>query len=277
MVSLGKQRTTDVLILVKAYPNLSRRYGEVACIAGIDLEAHRLIRLYPVPFRELAQDKQFSKYQTIRVELRVPSTDRRKESWRVDPDSLAILGPPLDTKKGWRARRSRVEGLIGGTMCETRAEVKTGGATLKLIRPAKVADLIIESVGVDSEKSEMATQSVAQSSLLTIASEAALERKALEAIPYRFKYKYFCEFEGCKGHRQSIVDWEICALFRAVKGDKNWKQLIRDKWLNEMCRSDKDTAFIVGNHSQYPQDFMVLGVWWPPKIAQMSLGDLDDL
>jgi len=45
----------DVLPLVKAYPALSKTYGEVSCVAGVQLAGDgncpRWIRLYPVPFR----------------------------------------------------------------------------------------------------------------------------------------------------------------------------------------------------------------------------------
>lgn len=45
----------DFLPLVKAYPALSKTYGEVSCIAGVETTAAGLqwIRLYPVPFRAL--------------------------------------------------------------------------------------------------------------------------------------------------------------------------------------------------------------------------------
>lgn len=49
----------EFLPLVKAYPALSRTYGEVSCIAGVQMvdSVPRWIRLYPVPFRAL-KDKQ---------------------------------------------------------------------------------------------------------------------------------------------------------------------------------------------------------------------------
>ena len=43
----------NVLVTVKAYPNLSRKYGETVCVAGIDLDSKQWIRLYPIPFTRL--------------------------------------------------------------------------------------------------------------------------------------------------------------------------------------------------------------------------------
>jgi hypothetical protein len=59
----------DFLPVVKAYPVLSRSYGEVSCIAGIQLNAPALqwVRLYPVPFRALEDSQQFAKYQPMRL------------------------------------------------------------------------------------------------------------------------------------------------------------------------------------------------------------------
>ena len=41
-----------VLITVKTYPTLSRRYGETVCTAGVR-EDGSWVRIYPVPFRRL--------------------------------------------------------------------------------------------------------------------------------------------------------------------------------------------------------------------------------
>ncbi len=64
-------QTIDFLPLVKAYPSLSKTYGEVSCIAGVEITpgGPRWIRLYPVPFRALDENQQFRKYQRVRLEV----------------------------------------------------------------------------------------------------------------------------------------------------------------------------------------------------------------
>ena len=52
--------TKDILILVKTYPEISRKYTETVCTAGILSETKELIRLYPVRYRYLEGDNQFS-------------------------------------------------------------------------------------------------------------------------------------------------------------------------------------------------------------------------
>jgi len=50
-----------VLITVKAYPAISKKYNETVCTAGITEEG-KWIRIYPIPFRQLEYDNQFRKY-----------------------------------------------------------------------------------------------------------------------------------------------------------------------------------------------------------------------
>ena len=133
--------------------------------------------------------------------------------------------------------------------------------------------MIIEPVEEDPKKSEMADAFASQGSLLG-QDDLEQQRKALEQIPYRFQYSYLCSSLECNGHTQSIVDWEIAALYRRVRDDRDWQDKIRKKWLDEMCGADKETAFIVGNQHQYLEAFLVLGVWWPPKRDRPHRGSL---
>ncbi len=59
------KRGIELIVTVKAYPNISQRYGEVVCVAGIrtDVEPNRWVRLFPIQFRDLEFSKRFKKYQ----------------------------------------------------------------------------------------------------------------------------------------------------------------------------------------------------------------------
>ena len=50
----------DVLVLVKAYPNPSQSQGEACCVMGVNREMG-FVRLYPIPFRNLEDEKRFRK------------------------------------------------------------------------------------------------------------------------------------------------------------------------------------------------------------------------
>ncbi|HEV7401164.1 MAG TPA: hypothetical protein VGN84_12990 [Solirubrobacterales bacterium] len=156
-----------------------------------------------------------------------------------------------------------VEPAIGESMCAVRKAQKVSGTSLQMFRPREVLELIVEDAEPDPEKGRQAEDWGAQGSLLSSA-DLLLQRKALEQIPFRFLYRYLCAADDCPGHRQSIVDWEIVALYRKVREQENWRDLIRAKWLDQMCGPDRDTAFIVGNQHQHLDGFLILGVWWPP-------------
>lgn len=272
--------TIDFLPLVKAYPALSKTYGEVSCIAGVrtdDPEGPAWIRLYPVSFRALESTRQFAKYQPMRLAVGTHRGDRRPETRRPDRDSIELTGEPIPTARAWEQRRRFVEPLMTSSMCEIVRRQREDGTSLAVFRPARVEDIIIEPADVSQEKADIARAWAAQGSLLdgVSADEQVHQRKALELVPWTFKYHYFCDERGCNGHRQSIVDWEIAATYDRVRHHDDWRDRIKDRWLRDLCAPDRDHAFFVGNMHQYLGSFLVLGVWWPPRrLEQLSFGGL---
>jgi hypothetical protein len=264
----------EFLPLVKAYPALSKTYGEVSCIAGVQMSgpaAPRWIRLYPVPFRALESDQRFSKYQPTRVRVQRHNGDTRPETRRPDRDSIQPFGKPLSTAKGWQQRRRFVEPLMVESMCELLRRQRDDKTSLGVFRPGRVEDVIIEPADVSAERAQIAAAWAAQGSLLdqVEGAERAHQVKALTLIPWRFKYRYFCSDPACRnGHRQSIIDWEIVRTYMHVKGRGDWKQRLRKRWLDDLCAADRDTAFFVGNQHLHPRSFMVLGVWWPERVPE---------
>lgn len=260
----------DFLPLVKAYPAISQRYGEVSCVAGLRLDTAsgrpEWKRLYPVPFRTLKSSQKFKKYQPMRLRVQDHSGDPRLETLRPDNDSLEVLGPPASSDHGWRARRPVVEPLIGGSMCSLQQSQKERGISLGMFRPRTVKDFLIEPLDLKEAKRLAAEAWANQGVLPGTGQDKAQTIAAIEQIPYRFKYRYACRHPQCRGrHEQMIVDWEIMEYFRRVRHKPNWEARIRERWLDELCGPHRDTAFIVGNARRYQNAFMILGVWWPPK------------
>lgn len=98
---------TKVLITVKTYPSLSRKYGELVCTAGFR-EDGSWIRIYPIPFRNLDDGKKFELWRWIEVDLaRNDARDHRRESFRVANLETIRLGALLEADgKAWRLRRA---------------------------------------------------------------------------------------------------------------------------------------------------------------------------
>ncbi len=270
--------TITFLPTVKAYPALSKTYGEVSCVAGVQFSPDdqlsprdlSWIRLYPVPYRDLDGNQQFAKYQPIRVDVQQHSGDRRPETRRPNRESIEIVGSPIPTSDSWERRRRFLEPLMADSMCAIQRAQAEAGTSLGIFRPKRVLDLQVESVDVKAEKAEIARAWVAQGSLLSAepAEEKSHQLKALELIPWRFKLRYECADPSCRSHSQSIIDWEIDQYYRRVRHSSEWVDKLRHRWLEEICGPDRDTALIVGNQHQHPTSFLILGVWWPPRTAE---------
>jgi hypothetical protein len=73
-----------VVVLVKALPQPSKSYGETVCCAGVTADG-QWKRLFPVRFRHL-QDNSFKHWDWINFGYRLPTRDRRVESYHVYED-----------------------------------------------------------------------------------------------------------------------------------------------------------------------------------------------
>ncbi|MDY6855454.1 MAG: hypothetical protein SWO11_12230 [Thermodesulfobacteriota bacterium] len=136
MKKIEKKR---ILITVKAYPNPSRKYSETVCCAGVDLNNFQLVRLYPVPFRDLDNNKKFKKYSIIEVDCFPPNDDKRPESFRLNSDSISVIAL-LDTEKGtWKKRKDIVLKVPVKSMCQVYKDLETQDLSLGLIKPESVA------------------------------------------------------------------------------------------------------------------------------------------
>ena len=187
-VELCGMESIDFLPVVKAYPVLSRTYGEVSCIAGIQMNqpTPRWIRLYPVPFRTLEDDQRFKKYQPMSVEASGHSGDRRPETRRPNRDSFRLAGDSLSTDHGWRARRRFVEPLMVDSMCGVLRQERLDRTSLAVFRPRRVLDIVIEAADIDQGKRDIARAWAAQTSLLDGlgTEERTRQVRELELVPW---------------------------------------------------------------------------------------------
>ena len=139
-----------VLITVKAYPNPSKKYQKTVCVAGIDIDENRWIRLYPIPFRDLDQSKMFKKYNIIKAKVFKANDDRRPESYKVDINSIRIEDH-LDTKDKWRRRKSIVLKIVDKSMCEILKKKDTENKSLGVFKPNDIRFSIEKAPPIDEE------------------------------------------------------------------------------------------------------------------------------
>lgn len=257
---------TKVLITVITYPLPSRGYQELVCTAGVT-ESGEWVRLYPVDYRYRPTHQQFRKYQWIQVDL-LPhgaGNDQRKESRRPKLDSIRMVGEPLGTKDGWRERRAIMDRLPVYTLNQLHTLYDTEKISLGVVRPTRVLDLKVEEADPEWKPEWQA--------LFDQLKLFGTPQKPLRKIPFKFSYVFECE-DSDRPHNAMIEDWELGALWlneaARLGDDRAAANSVRQKFLDEMCRSDKDTRFFMGTTFPF-NSWVVIGVFWPPKSDQSSL------
>ncbi|MDR2869635.1 MAG: hypothetical protein LBV04_04210 [Deferribacteraceae bacterium] len=249
-----------VLFIVKTYPSPSKTYDELVCTIAVT-EDGRLIRIYPVPFRYMDKNKQFKKYEWTNLKIVKSDSDQRRESYKVDYDSIEPSGILV---KHWPQRMELVKPFLYSSL----AELNKKGMSLGIIKPSKIYDLTYEED--DEEWQEKQALQLFQQNIDDILNER--DKIPLTKIPYRFRY----HFSDGEEHHIVIRDWELFALFlRYYKKEGKVKaaEIVKDKFLNEICNEKNDVYFIVGTQHRF-KTWLILGVMYPPKgIPMLSIED----
>lgn len=186
---MGKER---VLITVKTYPTLSRKYGETVCTAGIRGDGS-WVRIYPVPFRRLEEEEQYKKFDWIECTLLRNRSDPRPETYRpMDEGELRAVAH-VDTADGWRERRrlllktarvyDRLDDLIAGA--------KRNELSLAVYKPARILDFFWE-----EDSREWDPEKVRQMRELTQQLDLFADNtwrhtfQVIPKLPYSFSYRF---------------------------------------------------------------------------------------
>jgi len=254
-----------ILITVRTYPVPARKGIEVSCTAGIT-EQGSWVRLYPVPYRFMGEDKRFKKYQWIDVDTRRPPSDPRLESRVPDLDSLRISSQPVTTRSNWAERKEIVYPLKSPSLCYLRNKRDTTGSpTLGLFKPKVIKRLVIQKDRGDWTETELAR--LRQYSMW----ETAPHRELVK-IPFKFIYEFTCDEPGCNTHRLSCTDWEMGQSYLSWLrryGD-GWVDAFRNRYEKEMIEQN-DTHFYVGTVNNHPSEWIIVGLWYPRIQLQPQL------
>lgn len=249
-----------VLITVRTYPAPSRSSIEVSCTAGIDEDGH-WIRLFPVPYRFLDSDKRFTKYQVIEANVTRAQSDPRPESYKLDIDSIKIVPESrLPTTDKWAARKSAVETLITPSLCYLRSERdQKQEPTLGLFKPKTITAFRIQQTSSSWSEADLAK--LKQSTMF-----GNVPTTELQKLPYDFSYAFRCDDPNCRGHELMCTDWEIGASYLAWrrKYGSGWEAKFRNMYETEMILG-KDTHFFVGTLRTNPGEWIIVGLFYPPK------------
>lgn len=272
---MSKER---VLITVKTYPTLSRKYGETVCTAGIRADGS-WVRIYPVPFRRLSETEQYSKYDWVDCKLVKSKTDPRPETRNpTDFNELMPVGH-IDTADNWRDRRKI---LLRTAAVETRLQLlieaaKANRASLAVFKPAKVLDFFIEDEEREWDVAKVSEMRAKSKQVELFSDERWRETfDIIPKLPYSFSYR-FVDADGRESTLQ-ILDWEIGALFwncvRHCEGDEAAAlERVRSKYLTQFLKTD--LHFFLGTTQQYhqvaPNPWVIIGVLPIPHETQQQL------
>lgn len=246
-----------VLVTVKTYPTPASKGAEVSCSAGITDDG-KWIRLFPIPFRFMAGDKRFGKYQWIEVAAK-KSSDPRKESFEVAIDTLRILSGPLPTSNAWRARKEIILLRQAPSLCYLQRNRKQTGDTLGVFKPKTIHKFVIEPDTPDWTPAE-------RRRLLQYSLYDKYPLIPLQKIPYKFFYRFKCDESKCPGHKLTCVDWELGQAYRAWrrKYGANWEWAIMNRFETDMILK-YDIYFFVGTVHGHPGAWIIVGLFYPPR------------
>lgn len=257
-----------IFIVVKTYPNSSRKYQETVCTAGIT-EDGEWIRLYPINFRQLHSEKQYEKYTWVRTRIKPAKetlSGKRIDSFNPDMDSWTVLNS-VGTELDWFERKRIIYPTVSKSLEEIEQRFYVERRSLGIFKPKKVYSLEITE---NKKSSKSQNDDIVQ---LDLFEEPP---KPLENIPYEFRYRFICDDPVCKGHSIINLDWEIYEAFRKWShkyGVNGALEKIKHKWFNVFFAHNRDTHLIVGTHNRF-NTFMVIGVFWPNDSPyQLTLFD----
>ena len=257
-----------VLVVAKAAPEASTKYGECVCTAGITSEGE-FIRLYPVPLKLWKDNKGFSKFDWIEVDCeKAKEYLNRKESYHINPSSIRIVDSSLAYHKGkktnWSGRQEVIETMVSPSIEDLRSRFEKDRTSLGIVRAKELLDFYKTKELNDEERE------IHQQYQMTFDAEnpnAPLRKEwILHQIPHVFKYKFTCHGGECQQHNMTCEDWELFEALRRWPDtykteEKTWEMIV-DKYLVRM--KDANLHFLMGTHSKYPT-WMIIGLYYPPK------------
>jgi hypothetical protein len=267
-----------ILITVKTYPTLSRKYGETVCTAGLR-EDGSWVRLYPVPFRRLDEAEQYRKFDWLECDVVRSTKDPRPETYHpVDKQQLVSVGH-MDTADNWRERRRLV---LGKAAVYTRLQTMIDGAkantmSLAVFKPARITDFIWEEEEREWDAAKLAEMRNRANQGEMFAEEAWRQTfDVIRKMPFSFSYRF--EDEAGKASELQVLDWEVGALFwnclQSCDGDEvAARAKVRQKYFDDFLQ--KDLHFFLGTtqefHFRAPNPWVIIGVFPIPHERQGQL------
>jgi hypothetical protein len=245
------QGSHRICILVKAYPQPSKKYEETVCCAGVT-EDGRLIRLYPIPYRRLDPSQQFDRFDWIEAYIQKSTSDPRPESFKVNPDTIRIVHPKAAMKGSDRVLVWKP--FVADSLTVLHAEQKQVGRSLGIVRPdaGSIRFLVVPITEASTDEQELEQAMTHQMPLFA---EEPLPK--LRPAEYVFKYRFTSA--GVQ-HEMQIHDWEVQAAYYSYKKRYRNEALDRLVKMYQETIPSQNVHFIMGTIQQRPWQFIIIGL-----------------
>jgi hypothetical protein len=258
--------TETITVVTKTYPECSKKYGCLVCIAGMNTVG-QWRRLYPIPWALFWKGQlKFQKWDVISLPTRRKVQDHRNESYEVSPATLDRELKVVRHIDGWDERRKFLEPHLDVDL-EWLGHTKR---SLGLVKPKEIKEFLLQDRQRISDPAEIDVvekMEVAHQQLLGDWEPELIKKSRTppQALPW-LGYEFTCHGINCHGHKMMCIDWEIQELYRSgVK--KEGETIGFDKTRQKaMWMADRDLYFVVGTTWRFPS-WMIVGLFYPPRAS----------
>jgi len=256
-----RKQTDECFILIKAQPHRSSNYFETVCCAGVGRDG-KWRRQYPVPFRILEGAQKFGRWNWIRYEYVKGKNDKRKESQKVDANTLEIIG---SIKKSERAN------FLNPLIRSSFAEADSNGESLTLLRPNK-----IKLTYKEKSLKELTEETRKHAELANQLSLFDTTAKPIKPCPLQFILNW-TDQDG-KTHRHENDDWETSAAYNRFErqyGHDRALEILKDKYEKQYF----DAGLVLGfsTHSRRNVTYGTKNQWLLVGLIRLNVETQDDL
>lgn len=249
--------TLRARILVKAYPQPSKKLEETVCVAAVSEDGKRMLRLYPIRFRRLLPEQRFDRFDLIECNGYQPSSDGRPESYHIDESSIRLVDKTKSLNNFARIRLWQDHIVASLTALEDAQRLTK--QSLGIVKPdiGSVKFIVVPIAEANADDRELAGQLMQQQSLL----ETPLI--PLEKSEFAFKYSFT---SGGKSHEHTILDWEVQAAWFSFQRRYGSKEKALDMLKQEYGERipAQNLHIIFGNQHARPWQFIIIGLLRTP-------------
>jgi hypothetical protein len=197
--------------------------------------------------------------------------DRRPESHQVDVDSLKKVRHIGTDKSEWAERRRLIFADTAwhfDSVGALKAASEAGDHSMGVVTPGEILDVrLVDRPPGDGAKFDRKWKQVTDQLDMF-----RTEYRELGYVPIKIHLCWRClDATGCScadaPHDISVIDWGLMELGRREGDWEKSAQRLRD--LADLKRND--LRLFMGNIHRWPQIFVVIGLWYPPRREQTVL------